>query len=564
MYRPLLILGALLWNLWVSGQFAGPTADFRPPLDIPLILSGTFGELRSNHFHAGIDIKTQQRQGLPVYAVAEGTVSRIKISHWGYGKVLYIAHPNGYTTVYAHLQKFGPGIEEYVKKLQYQKQRYELEVFPKFGELTISRGDTIAYSGNTGGSAGPHLHFEIRNSLDEKPTNPLLYGLEVRDATNPAITGLFSYPLSDDAQVNRYGKRTKIRFRRQADGTYLADSVVASGLIGFGIEAYDRQDMAANKNGVYRIVQAVNGKTYTDMAFDAFSFGESRRINTLIDYSYYAHHRSRIQKLFRAPGNSLSLYTTLHNDGMIRVIPGQRYEVELRVSDLAGNTTVLRIPVEGRRLQTIETREKETTPHLAFSDKPSSFELGRAQVYFPAGSLYEDAYLNLSADSTIVKLHDPSLALHKNFTLSFDVSHLPEQDREKFFIARMDEEDTPQFERTYRRGNSFTTRSRTLGRFTLAKDTVPPVVLPKNFKPRQWLTNYRYLSLRISDDFSGISSYSAQLNGRWILMEYEPKTRTLTYNFDDKILNERQCELIVEVTDNVGNTTTYTANFFRK
>jgi hypothetical protein len=373
MYRPLLILGALLWNLWVSGQFAGPTADFRPPLDIPLILSGTFGELRSNHFHAGIDIKTQQRQGLPVYAVAEGTVSRIKISHWGYGKVIYIAHPNGYTTVYAHLQKFGRGIEEYVKKLQYQKQRYELEVFPKFGELTISRGDTIAYSGNTGGSAGPHLHFEIRNSLDEKPTNPLLYGLEVRDATNPAITGLFSYPLSDDAQVNRYGNRTKIRFRRQADGTYLADSVVASGLIGFGIEAYDRQDMAANKNGVYRMVQAVNGKTYTDMAFDAFSFGESRRINTLIDYSYYAHHRSRIQKLFRAPGNSLSLYTTLYNDGMIRVIPGQRYEVDLRVSDLAGNTTVLRIPVEGRRLQRIETKEKETTPYLAFSDKPSSF-----------------------------------------------------------------------------------------------------------------------------------------------------------------------------------------------
>ena len=155
------IIFALCCSLWASGQYAGPETNFRPPLDIPLILSGTFGELRSNHFHSGIDIKTQQRQGLPVYAVETGTVSRIKISHWGYGKALYIAHPNGYTSVYAHLQKFGPKIEAYVKKLQYQKQRYEVEVFPEYGELTVSKGDTIAYSGNTGGSSGPHLHFEI-------------------------------------------------------------------------------------------------------------------------------------------------------------------------------------------------------------------------------------------------------------------------------------------------------------------------------------------------------------------------------------------------------------------
>ncbi|MEJ2163001.1 MAG: M23 family metallopeptidase [Robiginitalea sp.] len=560
---PWVVFG-VLWSLVVSGQYAGPEPEFRSPLGIPLILSGTFGELRSNHFHAGIDIKTQQRQGLPVYAVAEGTVSRIKISHWGYGKVLYVAHPNGYTSVYAHLQKFGPGIEEYVKKLQYQKQRYEMEVFPKFGELTLSKGDTIAYSGNTGGSAGPHLHFEIRNSLDEKPTNPLLYGLEVRDATDPNITGLFAYPISEGALVNQRSKRTKIPFERQADGTYLADSVISSGRIGFGIEAYDRQDLAANKNGVYRVIQSVNGTTYTDMVFDAFSFGETRQINTLIDYPYYARYKSRIQKFFRSAGNSLSLYQTLFDDGIIEVNPGQGIEVEIRVSDLAGNNTLLRIPVVGRKLTALEAPVKESSPYYAYAEKPSSFELGKAQVYFPAGSLYEDSYINLSADSLTVQLHDPTLALHRNFTLSYDVSHLPDQGREKFFIARLDDDDRPQFERTYRRGNTFTMRSRTLGRFTLAKDTVAPVVRPKNFKEKQWLTNYRYLSLHISDDLSGIASYTAQLNGRWILMEYEPKTRTLTYNFDDRILNERQCELVVEVTDNVGNSTEFRANFFRR
>ena len=558
------IVVAICCSFWVRGQYAGPETNFRSPLDIPLILSGTFGELRSNHFHSGIDIKTQQRQGLPVYAVEEGTVSRVKISHWGYGKALYIAHPNGYTSVYAHLQKFGPKIEAYIKKLQYQKQTYELEVFPDFGELTIKKGDTVAFSGNTGGSSGPHLHFEIRNSLDEKPTNPLLYGLPVRDATNPNITGLFAYPLSDSSLVNQSRNRTEIRFSRQTDGTYLADPVTASGLIGFGIETYDRQDLAANKNGVYRVVQEVNGKTYTDMDFDVFSFSETRYINTLIDYPHYARHQTRIQKFFRSPGNELSIYNTLYKEGIIQVVPGESYQVELRVSDLAGNHTLLRIPVEGRQLPVLEPAVVEKAPYFVAADKPGRFKLGKAQVYFPAGSFYQDTYLDLASDSLGVKIHEPSVAMHRNFTLSYDVSHLAPEERSQYFIARLDEENQPQFQQTYRRGNTFTTRSRNLGRYSLARDTVPPRVSPRNFKEKQWLTNYRYLSLRISDDLSGIGSYSGKLNGRWVLMEYEPKNQTLTYNFDDRILSERQCELEVEVTDNVGNTSTYRTVFFRR
>jgi len=192
-----------------------PQDYFESPLDIPLILSGTFGELRSNHFHAGIDIKTQRRQGLPVYAIADGTVTRIKISLWGYGKALYVAHPNGYTSVYAHLQKFSPEIEAYIKKEQYKKQSYEIELFPKLGELSVTKKSIIAYTGNSGGSSGPHLHFEIRSSITEKPTNPLLYGYDVRDATDPAVIGLFGYPLSKDAHVNGNQEKIQLSFNRQ-------------------------------------------------------------------------------------------------------------------------------------------------------------------------------------------------------------------------------------------------------------------------------------------------------------------------------------------------------------
>jgi len=185
-------------------------------MDIPLILAGTFGELRSNHFHSGIDIKTQQREGLPIYAIGDGSVTRIKISLWGYGKAIYVAHPNGYTSVYGHLQKFSPKIEAYIKQLQYQKKSYEVEVFPDLGEIKLTKGEVLAYGGNTGGSSGPHLHFEIRNSITEKPTNPLLYGLEVRDATNPILEKLYVYPLSKGSVVNKSTDKVEVNFSRQS------------------------------------------------------------------------------------------------------------------------------------------------------------------------------------------------------------------------------------------------------------------------------------------------------------------------------------------------------------
>ena len=170
----------------VFTQVSYPKDYFVKPLDIPLILSGTFGELRSNHFHSGLDIKTQQREGLNVYASAEGYVSRIKISHWGYGKALYITHPNGYTTVYGHLKKFSPTIEAYVKRHQYEKEKFQIQLFPKEDELKVTKKQVVALSGNSGGSGGPHLHYEIRDA-NARPTNPMLFGIEIKDTKAPQI-----------------------------------------------------------------------------------------------------------------------------------------------------------------------------------------------------------------------------------------------------------------------------------------------------------------------------------------------------------------------------------------
>ncbi len=541
-----------------------PKDAFRSPMDIPLILAGSFGELRSNHFHSGIDIKTQRRQGLPVYSIADGSVTRIKISHWGYGKAIYIAHPSGHTSVYAHLQKFAPEIESYIKKAQYDKRSYEIEVFPDFGELKVEKGQVIAYGGNTGSSSGPHLHFEIRNSVTEKPTNPLLYDLDVLDATNPILVKLYGYPLSKNAQVNQSNGKVALNFRRQKDGSFKADKVNAIGTIGLGIIAFDRQDLAANKNGVFSVRQSVNGRVYSEYDFETFSFRETRYINTFIDYDHYGRYRQKIQRLFKTPSNKLSIYNELYNDGKINVKEGLSYSVEILIKDLKGNKVKAIIPIEGKR-ETLKNEKKiKKTSDYIIAKKPNNFELGAANVYFPANTFYEDFYIDLKKGQDTVTIHNNRVAAHRNFTITFDVSKYSQAERDKMFVARLNRKMKPNYASTFKRGKTFTTRTRNLGTYTLAKDSVPPKIRPKNFKEKQWLNNYNYLSLHISDDLSGIDSYKATLNGEWILMEYEPKRNTITYNFDDKILDKKECNLEVEVTDNVGNKTIFTSTFFRK
>ncbi|MBM1106665.1 M23 family metallopeptidase [Aurantibacter crassamenti] len=548
----------------VMAQDKYPTDTFRSPMDIPLILAGSFGELRSNHFHSGIDIKTQQRQGLPIYAIGEGTVTRIKIAHWGYGKVIYIAHPNGYTSVYGHLQKFSPEIEAYIKKVQYQKKSYEVEVFPDFGEVKVEKGQIIAYGGNSGSSSGPHLHFEIRSSVSEKPTNPLLYGFDVLDATNPSLVKIFGYALSENAQINQSNNRAAINFKRQKDGTFLADKVSAIGTIGLGIVAFDRQDLAANKNGLYSVMQTVNGRVYSEFDFETFSFTESRYINTFIDYDYYGRYRQKIQKLFKTLSNKLSIYNQLYSDGKIEIKEGLDYNVELLIKDFHGNKVKVIIPIQGKKETLKSNDQEEKTDNYIIAKKPNNYDLGAAKVYFPSNTFYDNFYIDLKKGNDTVTIHNSRVAAHRNFTITFDVSKYSTQERKQLFVARLGKKNKPSYASTFKRGKTFTTRTRNLGTYTLAKDSVAPKVKASNFKEKQWLNNYSYLRLHISDDLSGINTYSATLNGEWILMEYEPKKNSLTYNFDDKILDKKECKLEVEVTDNVGNKTIFTSTFHRK
>jgi hypothetical protein len=282
------------------------------------VLAGNFAELRSNHFHSGLDIKTQQRQGLNIYSAAQGYVSRIKISAFGYGKALYITHPNGYTTVYGHLKEFAPKIESYVKQLQYQKESFEIEVFPTTGELPIANGEVVAFSGNTGSSSAPHLHYEIRDN-QERPLNPMLFGIDIKDSRSPNVFKVYGYAKDENSFVNQSNKKVELRLIPDKSGSYTTEKVEAFGTIGFGIESTDKQDMAQNNNGLYNIQTFFNGNKSLQIDFKRFSFDESKYINRFIDYELHKTKRTSIQKLFVQKGNPLSLFKDADNDVYILV-----------------------------------------------------------------------------------------------------------------------------------------------------------------------------------------------------------------------------------------------------
>ena len=549
--------------LFIKAQTNYPQDYFSNPLEISTILSGTFAELRSNHFHSGIDIKTQQREGLRVNAAANGFVSRIKIAHFGYGKALYITHPNGYTTVYAHLQKFAPEIEAYVKKHQYEAESYEIELFPTAEELPVIKNTTVAYSGNSGGSSGPHLHFEIRDK-EERPMNPKLFGIEVKDNTLPIVASIYAYPANKAALVNKTNSKQKLRLIPQKNGDYLVESIDAFGQIGFGIETFDRQDLAANSNGVYNIQTFVNGNKNLEVSFDRFSFDETKHINRFIDYEHYTTKRKRIQKLFN-DNNPLSIVTSTINDGYLNIEDSTNTVYKIRVSDYKNNATWVTINIKGIKDSIAELENDEKTPYFINKTQTTTLSKDSVTVDFYQDTFYDDFYIDFDVKNDTLKLHDDTVPAMKNFNITYNISNYSDHDKTKLYIARLvGYKNYPIYTYTKRKENTLIASTKTLGKYTLAIDTIAPSITPVNFKKEQWLSKYRYLKIKIDDNQSGISNYRATINGKWILMEYDYKTKMLVFDFNDGIVTDTKNNLKVIVTDNVGNNSTFEALFYRK
>ena len=547
-----------------NAQSPYPQNYFSSPLDITLVLSGTFAELRSNHFHSGLDIKTQGKEGFKTYASAEGYVSRIKISRYGYGKALYITHPNGYTTVYAHLQKFAPKIEAYVKKQQYKKETFELELFPKAEDLKISSKEVIAYTGNTGGSGGPHLHFEIRDK-QERPINPMLFGFDIKDTTKPVVHELYGYPLSEGSHINGETSRVKIRIIKLPNGQYKSEKIIAFGTIGFGIISTDRQDFASNKNGVSFITTFFNGGKSLEVDFKRFSFDETKHINRYIDYAYLFETKKRIQKLFIESNNPLKLLKSHAAKGMVSIEDDTNSIYKISINDFKGNKSDLSIPIQGFKKELPEVEPDALNLRHIIANEETILEKDNISVQIFKDSFYEDVAINFEVTNDTLKLHKPIFPLQKSININFDISQYKSSDKDKLFIGSVSRyANKLYYTPTEKRGNTLTARTKYLGSYTLGIDDENPEIKTINFKNGSWISKYRYLKIKISDQISGIKNYRATVNGQWILMEYDPKTETLTHDFNDEIITDTKNNLKIIVTDNVGNSTTFETTFYRK
>ena len=558
------ILTFLLLSATVFSQNNYPKDYFSSPLEIPTQLSGNFGELRPNHFHAGFDYKTQKKEGLNVRSAAEGYVSRIKISTFGYGKAIYISHPNGYTTVYGHLSSLSPKIDSYLKAEQYKLKSYEVDLYLKPTDILISKSEIIALSGNTGGSEGPHLHFEFRDSKTEEIINPNLFGfyVDIKDTQKPAITNLYVYPIDENSVVNKSKNPYMINLSLQKDGNYNTDKILAKGLIGFGINTYDLSDLSWDRNGVYKVETFLNGKTIYGYQFDSYAFDQMRYVNALIDYERYKKTGQRVQKLFMKTPFPLSIINKYAENGKIDVSQNTNLTYRIEVSDFNSNKTIITIPIEYSNDAATDTLKVNKSKYLIKSDKEYNFEKGNWSFFVPKGTFYDDFYLNFEEKQNSLWLDNEYIPVHTNFLVSVIDSISSKEDKEKMFIGSIEDKKI-NFNYTKLKDNTFSTYTKNWGKFSLIKDTVAPSIKIAKSIEGKWISDKKSIEFTISDALSGIKSYDGYLNGSWILFEYDYKTKKVVHYFDDGVVAEGVNNLKVVVADNVGNSAIFETQFLR-
>ncbi len=542
-----------------------PQDYFRPPLNFAPQASGSFGELRSNHFHSGTDYRTNQREGYPVYAVADGFVSRARVQIGGGGNALYIEHPNGYTSVYMHLLKYNDEIASVVKSKQYADQQFAVDFSPESPLIQIKKGEIIAYAGNTGGSTGPHLHFELRDSKTEETINPQLFGLSIPDNLPPIISGFTIYRLGD-VPFSENTPRENISVTG-ANGVYKLGSskpILVNGNTGFGIIAIDPNSASANRNGIYSIELLLNGNPIFESVLSSFYFHHSRAINSYIDYPTYILKNQRIQKSFVEPGNPLTIYQNLVNNGLVNIQDDQVHEMIYRVKDVKGNTSSIHFSIRFDPNLLVNQNTKQATISFPFQ-KENEFKTLDLKVTIPANSLYSDLNFTYSVlpkpvngYSSLHVIHNRMTPLHNGYFLSIFADGVPVHLQDKALLIDS---------RGRSQGGMYTdgyisAKMSEFGSFYIGIDTIAPVIRPINISENKVMTGSKRIDFKISDNLSGIKSFNAYLNGEWVLMEYDAKSASLWHVFENDFTKGKHHFKLI-VNDAKDNEKVYEANFIR-
>lgn len=562
-----LIIRAFFSTFSCAGQ--PPAADkdyFSAPLEIPLFLSGNFAELRRNHFHSGIDIKTAGVEGQKVLAAAPGFISRIRVSPYGYGKALYIDHPNGFTTVYAHLRSFVPEIEEMLLREQRKNESYETDMYLDPGAIEVLRGQQIAWSGNTGGSGGPHLHFEIRETQSEQALNPLLFNFDIRDDIPPTLRGLRVYPANDSSIVE--GRNEDRSFVLSGGhGNYLLKhqhTVNAYGEIYFGLHTFDLLNGYSNKCGIYSISLFHNEKLIFRSKLDKLNFETFRQINTYKDFRLFHEKSWHYHRSFKSPFNELEIYEKAVNNGIVSILPGSIHQFKYVVTDTYGNSSSLEFKVSGVTPPARITSTLEAQSSMIFKyNADNHFEDEDIDLFMPANRLYNDIEFRYGKSDTLWAclaplhhIHDPMTPVDNWFNIRLKAGDVADSLAEKVLITKVNQGKYHRAIGGRYKDGWVSAKVREFGDFTIRIDTTPPAVKPLNVYSGKLIKGQSSIDFNINDNLSGIKHYEARVNGEWLPMEYEPKNSRLTL-YTKKLQYSGPATFELKVTDERNNTTVF-------
>ncbi|OOQ58195.1 M23 family metallopeptidase [Mucilaginibacter pedocola] len=542
-----------------------PQGYFRYPLDLAPTTAGSFGELRPNHFHSGLDFKTMQRTGYPVHAVADGYVSRLRIQFGGFGQALYITHPNGYTSVYGHIQSFTPEVFKYIREYQYKNQTFEADIAVPPGTFKVLKGDVVAISGNEGASAGPHVHFELRDTATEETINPQLFGLTIPDDVPPTITAIGVYHLNG----NPFSEKTPKEFLgvTGAAGNYhltVPKVLQLSGNTGFGIAVTDQNSASHNHNGVYSIELKLDGRTVYTFAVERFAFDQTHAVNAYTDYPTFLTSRRMIQKCFIMPGSRISLYPQSINRGIIAFNDNEVHDVEFLCKDVAGNISTVKVKVQSSAVAANQPPAPPTGKMMYYNDL-GEFTTDRLKVLIPVGNLYDNLDFQYASLAAKPGAYSVTHRLHNRFTPihdSYEVWIKPDISLGKYTDkAVIVSEAAGSIGGEYING-FVKADAKTFGDFYVKVDTVPPIITPINIHNGSSMKGISAIRLRMSDNLSGIKSYNGKIDGKWVLVERSYKTKILSYNFTNDIAPGKHT-FEFTVVDAKNNSSTFTAEFTR-
>lgn len=533
------------------------------PIRLPLLMAGSFAEIRPNHFHSGLDIKTDGKEGEPVYAPQDGYVSRINISAWGGGKVLYITHPDGYRTVYMHLSEFCGEIGKFVRNYQYANHVYAFDIELPKDSIRVRKGQLVALTGNTGGSSGPHLHYEIRLAENDQTINPLLFGLPYNDNIAPTIAGIKIYPADDRTAIG--GKRETFTILPKQLPMY--DTITVSGRFYTGIYTYDQHEPnSRNKNGIHRIELYLDDTLFYAYSVPTFLFEETRAINAIIDYPHYQRTREYyiITRHLRGDRNNFSI--AYRDNGFLKFNDNKVHRLRYRVSDHKGNYSQQTLYLRAKENQGLEPTNINSSKKILASGEPITyfkrFRLDREgfSADIPPYTVYDNDHLAYSrqndpaslSDRHRIILIDNPLPPHQSFEVTLDKPHgIDESLVSKLTIVCINGNNVSALPTTIKNGR-LSAPTRSFGDFAIRIDTVAPTVKPTNFGNGKPFRTSR-ITVKIADNLSGIVSYSCFINGEWQLAEHDGKTATL--NVDARYLHKGQNRVTFRLADAAGNTT---------